>query len=117
MYTDVLDVLRPVLTASRPSQTIAQMGPLSMSMEGISGFRRAKCPRHTSNEAFVEGLICEILVVLLEVLFRRGYKLHSRELVTFHRISVMFYKADGGNACPRFSNREMISPMSPRCDC
>ena len=26
------DVLRPVLTASRPSQTMAQMGPLSMSI-------------------------------------------------------------------------------------
>lgn len=27
-----INVLRPVLTASRPSQTMAQMGPLSMSV-------------------------------------------------------------------------------------
>ena len=28
------DLLRPVLTASRPSQTMAQMGPESMSVKG-----------------------------------------------------------------------------------
>lgn len=32
---EILDVLRPVLTASRPSQTMAQMGPLNMSMEKV----------------------------------------------------------------------------------
>ena len=32
-------VLRPVLTASRPSQTMAQMGPLNMSVKNVSEVR------------------------------------------------------------------------------
>ena len=38
----LLHVLRPVLTASRPSQTMAQMGPLSMSIEFLSQFSISK---------------------------------------------------------------------------
>lgn len=34
----LLHVLRPVLTASRPSQTMAQMGPLNMSIRNVSQF-------------------------------------------------------------------------------
>ena len=32
----IVHVLRPVLTASRPSQTMAQMGPLNMSIKRVS---------------------------------------------------------------------------------
>ena len=71
-----LHVLRPVLTASRPSQTMAQMGPLNMSVEEVSRCAPAYVTHignlgqlRTGDEALVERLVREILVVRLEVLF------------------------------------------------
>lgn len=36
LVEELLHVLRPVLTASRPSQTMAQMGPLNMSFRKVN---------------------------------------------------------------------------------
>lgn len=75
----MIGVLRPVLTASRPSQTMAQMGPLSMSVRvdaavSLALFSKRRTHSgalgcHTGNEALVEGFVGQVFVVLLEVLF------------------------------------------------
>jgi adenylylsulfate kinase-like enzyme len=76
-------ILRPTLQASRPSQTIAQMGPLSMSgvmclAQAISGWQTW---RRTSNKTLEKGFVREIFVVLLKMLFRRRDQLHRNEFV------------------------------------
>jgi len=78
-------VPRPVLTAERPSQTMAQMGPLSISGNGyysrICKYSILLNPKRTSDEALVERLVRQILVVLLEMLLRGRDQLHRCELV------------------------------------
>lgn len=87
---------RPVLTASRPCQTIAQTGPLPMSGCGASVSVRSLRPRavpgracrvrggvcgsRTGDEALEEGLVFQVRVVLLEVLLGRGDELDGRQL-------------------------------------
>lgn len=100
-------VLRPVLTASRPSQTIAQMGPLSMSRENEYELHSSNVGFYrvwvlTGDEAFVEGLAGQVLIVLLEVLFRRADELHSYELISVSQISYDTCQsgASGPNALP-----------------
>lgn len=93
-------VLRPVLTASRPSQTMAQMGPLSMSgnipvsknvaslkvdmwSSSRGGFRQ----RLTCNEALEKGLVGKIFVVFLQVLLGGRRQLDGGEFIARERIS------------------------------
>lgn len=118
------NILRPVFTASRPSQTIAQMGPLSISTLGVStsgSYAKREfpyCRRYrTGNEAFVEGLVRQILVVLLEVLFGWCDELYSCQFVAINQQGSvpMMFRSPPGESHPRFSNLEMISPTSPRC--
>lgn len=99
-------ILRPVLTASRPSQTMAQMGPLSISgkssklaflLEGDSSgiflvlpsdqsggdSKRTKGDtRRTSHQSLEKWLFREILVVLLQVFFRRRDELDGSKLIS-----------------------------------
>jgi len=87
------DVLRPVLTASRPSQTIAQMGPLSMSERGTHQLRGPAVAflgtiyMLTGDKALVEWFVGQVLVMLLEVLLRRADKLHGCELISGTHVS------------------------------
>jgi len=78
-------VPRPVLTAERPSQTMAQMGPLSISGNGyysqMRNYSKVPNPKLTSDETLVERLVRQILVVLLEMFLRGRDQLHRCELV------------------------------------
>ena len=106
---------RPVLAASRPSHTMATMGPLFMSTACQGSGRNwwgAAMP--TLNESGEEGLILEVLVVLLEVrLAGRGH-LQGDQLVPALVSPVNTAAADGATD-PLFSKREMMSPTRPRC--
>ena len=75
--------VRPVLTTSRPSQTIAQTGPLAMSVVlsqpsvlQLSSHRTQR----TGNETLEEGLVAQVGVVLLEVLLGGRDELDGRQL-------------------------------------
>ena len=43
--------------------------------------------KRTCDEAFVEGLVCEILIVFLEVLFGRRDELHGCKLISGSSVS------------------------------
>ena len=110
---------RPVLTASRPSQTIAQMGPLSMSValavnSVAERFSRVQVEL-TGDKALEEGLVREVFVMLLKVLLARADELHGDKLEACGR-SALRHRAKGDKSNPRFSKREMISPTTPRFD-
>lgn len=115
------NVLRPVLTASRPSQTMATMGPLNMSESiSIGSVRHRKArvvERLTGNETGEERLLGEIGIVLLEELTRRRDQLQSGELEAMES-----NQYGPGKRCimityPRDSKREMMGPTRPRCVC
>ena len=62
---------------------MATIGPLSMSNFDISTLEYVRCLQRgqlTGNEALEEGLLSEVLVVLLEVLLGGGAGLHGNEL-------------------------------------
>ena len=89
---------RPVLTASRPSQTMAQMGPEFMSgalsawicfafsccsagsWRGRQGLLESGVSVRTGDQTGEEGLASEISVVLLEVLLAGSAELDGSEL-------------------------------------
>jgi hypothetical protein len=71
---------RPVLQASRPSQTMATMGPLNMSGD-ISTCSGCIGSTLTGDKALEERLVGEIGVVLLEVVLGGGDHLQGDELV------------------------------------
>lgn len=83
------NLLRPVLTTSLPSQTMATTGPLSMS-SSMSVYLNMCCWREqlTSDEALEERLLREVLVVGFEVLLGGRAHLHGNELEAV-RISTM----------------------------
>ena len=112
---------RPVFTAERPSQTMAQIGPLSMSSMYEHILQRAywDVGKHglTSYKAFVEGFVGQILIMLFEMILGRCDKLHSYEFITNDKVSFRSCYRRAKKCCPktdpRFSNLEMMSPMSP----
>ena len=75
--------VRPVLTASRPSQTMAQMGPLSMSEEYVSQhvYLWDFDGKRTGDEAVEERLVLQVGIVGLEVLLAGSNELDGSELV------------------------------------
>ena len=74
---------RPVLTAERPSQTIAQMGPLSMSFVGlVSDQIKLRRPLLTGDQPLVERFIRQVLIMLLQVLLGRCDEFHGNELIS-----------------------------------
>jgi len=88
----MLDSQRPVLQASRPSQTIATMGPLSMSEYLVSNGCASHKLLHTCNETLEERLRGEIFVVLLKMFLGRrdhlqGYQFVSSLLESGHDVS------------------------------
>ncbi len=60
-------ILRPVLQASRPSQTMATMGPLSMSVS-LASAPDSMESYLTSDETLEERLLLKILIMRLEML-------------------------------------------------
>lgn len=94
------NVLRPVLTASRPSQTMATMGPLNMSafnqQVALLDIRIATVvERLTGNETGEERLLGEVGIVLLEELTRRRDQLQSGELeaIDYRMVSIILNTA------------------------
>ena len=77
---------RPVLTTSLPSHTMAQTGPLAISYPITSvqgGYKTiAKLQVRTADETLEEGLVAQVLVMLLEMLLRCCHELDSDELVS-----------------------------------
>lgn len=72
---------RPVLTASRPSQTMAATGPEPMSGAMSAGVGLwDSCAARTGNEGREEGLVAQVGIVLLEVLLGGSDKLDGSEL-------------------------------------
>ena len=70
----------------------------------------------TGDETLEEGLVLEVFVVLLEMLFRGGHELDGGELVAGRS---QFHSYHPMGICvtthPLRSKRWMISPMRPRC--
>lgn len=96
------DIPRPVLTASRPSQTIAQIGPLNMSTIIVSASLTVcnlQCVvicgwRRTCDEALEKRLVGQIFIVLLEVLLGGSDELDCSKLVPVNRISLEIHSID-----------------------
>ena len=72
--------MRPVLTTSRPSHTMAQTGPLAMSVSGSVrvNFSQALAIR-TCDETLKEWLVAQVGVVLLKVLLGWRHELDGGE--------------------------------------
>ena len=66
----------------------------------------------TGDKTLVERLVREILVMLLQVLFRRSDHFQRSELVPVETLAAE--ERLGEAAYPRFSKRQMMSPTRPR---
>ena len=75
--------MRPVLTTSRPSHTMAQTGPLAMSVSGSVrvNFSQALATR-TGDETLKEWLVAQVGVVLLKMVLGWRHELDGREFET-----------------------------------
>ena len=72
----------------------------------------------TRDEAFEERFVAQLLVVLLQMLFRRCHELDGDELVAADGqcpVSKPPTMCKRRGTHPLLSKRVMISPMRPRC--
>lgn len=101
------------------------MGPEDMSVGGVAVSswgcsNRHRRVSHTLDETREEGLVLEVLVVLLEVLLAGGDELQGNELVAACDVCQQMARAGESFKLgveftyPRFSKREMMGPTRPR---
>ena len=88
-YVRRKSILRPVLTASRPSQTIATIGPLNMSTDHqrLPSTLDPMASQRTSDEALEEGLIAQVFVMFFQMLLGGGDHFDGGELVATGYVS------------------------------